>query len=87
MTDEHWYEEDVSYHSCFLCRSRANIAANLQYGIQTNSAGSNVNVTTSTIGSNGTGVQATAGNIISFGNNTLNGNATDGYFTSTKAMR
>jgi hypothetical protein len=50
-------------------------------------AGSNINVTASTISSNLTGVLASAGNIVSFGNNTLNGDATDGNFTSPKPLR
>jgi len=44
-------------------------------------------VFSSTIGANGTGVQASAGAIVSFGNNGLNGNGVNGSFTSTIARQ
>jgi hypothetical protein len=71
----------------FFTIEESSIVANTTNGIQTFTAGSNINATGSTISGNGTGVVATAGNIISFGNNTLNGNAADGSFTSTKALK
>ena len=65
----------------------SSIVANLANGIQTNSAGSVVNVGASTIGGNGTGVKATAGQLISFGNNQMSANGSNGNFTSTTALR
>jgi hypothetical protein len=71
----------------FVTVEESSIVANLSNGIQTNSAGANLNVTASTISANGTGIKPTSGSIVSFGNNTLNGNAVDGNFTSTTALR
>jgi hypothetical protein len=71
----------------FFTIEESSIVANTSNGIHSFSAGSNINVTGSTISGNGTGLLATSGNIISFGNNTLNGNATDGSFTSTAALQ
>jgi hypothetical protein len=71
----------------FFTVEGSTINANLGSGIHTNSAGSNLNVTATTIGANGRGVNAAEGSIVSFGNNTLNGNATDGAFTSTTTLR
>jgi hypothetical protein len=71
----------------FFTVEASTVVANLQFGIVSNSAGTNVNVTASTISSNLMGVQPTAGSIVSFANNTLNGNTTDGNFTSTKPLR
>jgi hypothetical protein len=65
----------------------SSIIANLTYGIQTNSAGSVLNVGASTIGGNGTGVQATSGSLISFGNNQMSANGSNGNFTSTTPLR
>jgi hypothetical protein len=65
----------------------SSLIANLANGVRTNSAGSNLNLTASTVSGNGTGVLASAGSLISFGNNTLNGNAVDGTFTSTTALK
>jgi hypothetical protein len=65
----------------------SSIVDNLTSGIQTNSAGSVVNVGASTIGGNGTGVLASSGSLISFGNNQMSTNATNGNFTSTTPLR
>jgi hypothetical protein len=46
-----------------------------------------VNVGASTIGGNGTGVVAQSGSLISFGNNQMSANGTNGNFTSTTALR
>jgi hypothetical protein len=46
-----------------------------------------VNVGASTIGGNGTGVLASSGSLISFGNNQMSTNATNGNFTSTTPLR
>jgi hypothetical protein len=70
----------------FFTIEGSSIVANPRNGILTGSAGSNVNVTATTISGNGTGVSAPSGSIISFGNNTLNGNGSDGSFTSTTAL-
>jgi hypothetical protein len=63
------------------------IVDNLTNGIQTNSAGALLNVGASTIGGNGTGVLAQQGSIISFGNNQMSTNGTNGNFSSTTALR
>jgi hypothetical protein len=71
----------------FFTVEESSIVANLTAGIKTGSAGSVVNVGASTIGGNGTGVLPTAGSLISFGNNQMSANGTDGNFTSTTALR
>jgi hypothetical protein len=71
----------------FFTVEESSIVANLTSGIQTNSAGSVVNVGASTIGANGTGVLPTSGSLISFGNNQMSANATNGNFTSTIARQ
>jgi hypothetical protein len=71
----------------FFTVEESSIATNLGAGIQTNSAGSVVNVAASTIGGNGTGVLPTSGSLISFGDNHMSANGANGNFTSTKALR
>jgi hypothetical protein len=71
----------------FFTVEESSIVANLTAGIETHSAGSVVNVGASTIGGNGTGVLPTQGSLISFGNNQMSANGTDGNFTSTTALR
>jgi hypothetical protein len=71
----------------FFTIEESSIVANLVNGIQANSPGSAVNVGASTIGGNGTGVLASSGSIISFGNNQMSVNAVNGTFTSTTALR
>jgi hypothetical protein len=74
---------DTAASQVFLTVDTSTINANVGIGIHANSAGSNIDVFSSTIGANGTGVQATQGAIVSFGNNGLNGNGANGSFTST----
>ena len=71
----------------YLTVDTSTINANVGIGIHANSAGSNIDVFSSTIGANGTGVQASQGTIVSFGNNGLNGNGSNGSFTSTISLR
>ena len=71
----------------FFTVEESSIVNNLVDGIQTNSAGSVVNVGASTIGGNGTGVKATSGSLISFGDNHMSANGSNGNFTSTTALR
>jgi hypothetical protein len=71
----------------FFTVEESGIVDNLVNGIQTNSAGSSVKVGASTIGGNGTGVLASSGSLVSFGNNQMSDNGSDGNFTSTKALR
>jgi hypothetical protein len=71
----------------FFTIEESSIVDNLVNGIQTGSAGSVVNVGASTIGGNGTGVLASSGSLISFGDNHMSANATNGNFTSTVALR
>ena len=71
----------------FFTVEESSIVANLTAGVQTDTAGSIVNVGASTIGANGTGVLPTQGSIISFGNNQMSANGANGNFTSTTALR
>jgi len=71
----------------FFTVEESSIVDNLVNGIQTNSAGSAIKVAASTIGGNGTGVLASAGSIVSFGDNHISDNGSDGNFTSTKALK
>ena len=66
---------------------QSSIVANLQYGIYAGSSGAVLNVGGSTIGGNGTGVKAAQGQLISFGNNQMSANGTNGNFTSTTTLR
>jgi hypothetical protein len=71
----------------FFTIEESSIVNNLVNGIQTFSAGATVNVGRSTIGGNGTGVFAQSGSIISFGNNQMSVNGTNGSFTSTTPLQ
>jgi hypothetical protein len=71
----------------FFTIQNSMIIANIGPGITTQSSGSFINVGSSTIGANGTGVLATSGSIISFGNNQMSVNGTDGSFTSTATLK
>ncbi len=71
----------------FFTIEELSIVDNLANGIVTNSAGSVINVGASTIGGNGTGVLASSGSLISFGNNQMSANGINGNFTSTTALR
>jgi hypothetical protein len=71
----------------FFTVEESSIIDNLANGIQTLSAGSAIKVAASTIGGNGTGVLASSGSIISFGDNHISDNGSDGNFTSTKALK
>ena len=71
----------------FFTVEESSIVDNLVNGIQTNSAGSAIKVAASTIGGNGTGVLASAGSIVSFGDNHMSDNGSDGNFTSTIALK
>jgi hypothetical protein len=72
----------------FFTVEESSIMANLLAGILTLSAGSVVNVGTSTIGANGKGVDATRGGaIISFGNNQMSANGSNGSFTGTVSLQ
>jgi hypothetical protein len=71
----------------FFTVEESSIVANLAFGIKTASAGSVVSVGASTIGGNGTGVNAQAGSLISFGNNQMSANGVNGSFSSTTPLR
>jgi hypothetical protein len=71
----------------FFTIEESSIVDNLAYGILTDSAGTAIKVGASTIGGNGTGVLAGAGSIVSFGDNHMSDNASNGTFTSTKALQ
>jgi hypothetical protein len=71
----------------FLTIEESSIIDNLSYGILAGSAGTIVNVGASTIGGNGFGVGASAGSIISFGNNQMSSNGSNGAFTSTTPLQ
>jgi hypothetical protein len=74
-------------HQIFFTIESSSIIANLATGIYANARGASLDVTASTISGNGTGINANAGSIVSFGNNVLNGNGTDGAFTGTEMLR
>jgi hypothetical protein len=65
----------------------SSIIDNLDIGIQTDASGAVVNVGGSTIGGNGTGVRSTLGSLISFGNNQMSANGTNGTFTATTPLQ
>ncbi len=71
----------------FFTIEASSIVDNLSHGILTISAGSAIKVAASTIGGNGTGVLASAGSIVSFGDNHISDNGSDGTFSSTKALK
>ena len=71
----------------FFTVEESSVVDNLGVGIETASAGSVVNVGASTIGGNGAGVLPASGSLISFGNNQMSANGTNGNFTSTTALR
>jgi hypothetical protein len=71
----------------FFTIEESSIVANLGIGIFSQSAGSVVSVGASTIGGNGTGVNAQAGSLISFGNNQMSANGINGSFSSTTALQ
>ena len=77
----------ASASQVYFTIEESSITANLNTGITTNLPGVVVNVGGSTIGGNGTGVQAYSGQLISFGNNQMSTNGTNGSFTSTVALR
>jgi hypothetical protein len=70
----------------FFTIEESSIIANLVNGIQSTTANAILNVGSSTIGGNGTGVKATAGQLISFGNNQMSANGVNGSFTSTTPL-
>jgi hypothetical protein len=63
----------------------SSIIDNLGVGIYAESSGTHINVGASTIGGNGTGVAGSS--IISFGNNQMSANGTNGTFTSTTPLQ
>jgi len=71
----------------FFTVEESSIINNLLTGIETNQPGAIVNVGASTIGGNGTGVLASRGSIISFGNNQMSANGANGSFTSTVPLQ
>ncbi len=71
----------------FFTVDQTKVIDNLTTGVQVSSSTAIVNVGASTIGGNGTGVKATAGALISFGNNQMSANGTNGSFTSTTALQ
>jgi hypothetical protein len=71
----------------FFTVEESSLVANLSAGLITNSPGSVVNVGNSTIGANSIGVDAVHGSIISFGNNQMSANGSNGNFTSTAGLR
>ena len=71
----------------FFTIEESSIVDNLVNGIQTLTPGSAIKVAASTIGGNGTGVLASAGSIVSFGDNHISDNGSDGNFTSTIALK
>jgi hypothetical protein len=77
----------ASASQVYFTVEESSIVDNLDDGIETVSSGAIINVGASTIGGNGTGVQAQPGSIISFGNNQMSANGTNGSFTSTTPLQ
>jgi hypothetical protein len=74
--------------AAYFTIEESSIIDNLVVGITASSAGTHFNVGASTIGGNGTGVDATGGaSIISFGNNQMSANGSNGTFTSTTPLQ
>jgi hypothetical protein len=71
----------------FFTIEESSIIDNLNTGIKSFSSGTVLNVGASTIGGNGTGVNAFFGSIVSFGNNQMSANGTNGTFTSTTPLQ
>jgi hypothetical protein len=71
----------------FFTVDQSIISTNLSSGIHTNSAGVVLNVGATTIGGNGTGVRASSGSLISFGNNQISANGLNGTFTATTPLQ
>jgi hypothetical protein len=71
----------------FFAIDASHIAANVNVGVFTTSAGAVIGVGTSTFAGNLTGVNANLGSIVSFGNNQMIANGSDGNFTGTKPLR
>ena len=77
----------TSANQVFFTVEESSIVDNIQYGILAASAGSAIKVAASTIGGNGTGIRPFSGSIISFGDNHVSDNGSDGTFTSTIALK
>jgi hypothetical protein len=71
----------------FFTIEGSSIIDNLSAGIATDSAGTFFKVGGSTIGGNGTGLFFSAGSIVSFGNNQMSDNGSNGNFSSTVSLR
>jgi hypothetical protein len=71
----------------FFTIEESSIVDNLSAGIFTDSPGSAIKVAASTIGGNGTGILAPSGSIVSFGDNHVSDNGSNGTFTGTKALQ
>ena len=65
----------------------SSIIDNLGVGVLVESPAATVTIGATTIGGNGTGVQATGGSVISFGNNQMSTNGTNGNFNSPTALQ
>jgi hypothetical protein len=59
----------------------SSVVANLTAGVRSEASGVNLEVGASTIGGNGTGVNAAAGSVFTFGNNQISANGSNGSFT------
>jgi hypothetical protein len=62
-------------------------SANLGVGIETNSAAANVDVAASAIGGNGMGIRALSGSLLSFGDNHISANGSNGTFTGVTPLQ
>jgi hypothetical protein len=71
----------------FFSIEGSTFSANLTSAINSASAGTVLNVGSSSLGGNGTAVKVDSGSIVSFGNNQISANGADGNFTSTKALQ
>lgn len=71
----------------YLAIDGSNIAANLQSGVYTNNASDVIGIGTSTFSGNAVAVKSDAGSLVSFGNNQLIANGSNGNFTGSVPLR
>jgi hypothetical protein len=71
----------------FFTIEGSTVSANLGVGIQTNAAAANVAVAASTIGGNGMGIRALSGSLLSFGDNHISANGSNGTFTGVTPLQ
>jgi hypothetical protein len=87
VSQNHFNGVSASTTQVFFTVEGSSIIDNLSFGILTTSPGAIIDVGGTTIGGNGTGVNPSAGSIISFGNNQMSANGVNGTFTGTTPLQ